>query len=87
MDATGLVALESAVERLEHHKCLIVIVGLQRQPRRLLRSGNVKARFPRLKIRPDLHTAFLAAEEHLAAAGSGGSSTRIRLDPPPPKPA
>jgi SulP family sulfate permease len=88
MDATGLVALESALERLEHHRCLTVIVGLQRQPRRLLRSGNVKARFSRLRIRPDLHTALLTAEEHLTSvAGTGGSSTRIRLKPPPPKPA
>ena len=88
MDATGLVALESALERLEHHKCLTVIVGLQRQPRRLLRSGQVKARFSRLRIRPDIHTALSTAEEFLQSKAAGtGSSTRIRLNPPPSQPA
>lgn len=88
MDATGLVALESALERLEHHKCMTIIVGLQRQPRRLLRSGNVKARFTHLRIRPDIHTALSTAEEHLGAQKAGTeSSSRIRLQPPPAKPA
>ncbi len=88
MDATGLVALESALERLEHYKCMTIIVGVQRQPRRLLRSGQVKTRFLHLRIRPDMATAITTAEEHLAGKQAGSSSsTRIRLKPPPPSPA
>ncbi len=86
MDATGLVALESALERLDHYKCLTVIAGLQRQPRQLLRKGNVKARFTRLRMRPDIHTALSTAEEYLEERKDGKGSS-IRLQPTPPKPA
>jgi SulP family sulfate permease len=86
MDATGLVALESALERLDRQKALAILVGLQRQPRRLIRDGNIKVRFPRLRIRPDIVTALSTAEEHLGATAGGGSSTRIRLAPLPPRP-
>ena len=66
MDATGLVALESALDRLERQKISIILSGVQRQPRRLLRDGHVKARFKSLRIRPGIDTAVQLAEEILA---------------------
>jgi SulP family sulfate permease len=83
MDATGLVALESALERLERQKIFVVLTGVQRQPRKLLRTGHVKERFRNLKIRPDLSTAITLAEEHLAAVAAAGSSSKVRLPTPP----
>jgi SulP family sulfate permease len=86
MDATGLVALESALERLERQKIFVVLTGVQRQPRRLLRTGHVKERFKYLRIRPDLTAAISLAEEHLARRAASGTSTKVRL-PVPPSPS
>jgi SulP family sulfate permease len=41
MDATGLVALESAIEQLARQHCVAIVTGLRPQPRALLE----KARF------------------------------------------
>jgi len=65
MDATGLVALESALSQLEHRRCLAVILGLQPQPSRVLRDAGIEARPGKLEIRPDAESAIRAAEEHL----------------------
>ena len=40
MDATGLVALESAIATLSKHGCATVLTGLQAQPRRIDRAGR-----------------------------------------------
>jgi SulP family sulfate permease len=65
MDATGLVALESALSQLEHRRCLTIILGMQPQPSRVLRDAGIEARPGRLEIRPDAESAIRAAEEHL----------------------
>jgi SulP family sulfate permease len=41
MDATGLVALESAIEPLRTHKCLAILSGVRPQPSVLLRRANI----------------------------------------------
>lgn len=41
MDATGMVALESALEPLRHHKCLAILSGVRDQPMALLRKGHL----------------------------------------------
>jgi len=83
MDATGLVALESALDRLERQKISIILSGVQRQPRRLLRDGRVKERFKSLRIRPDLDEALRLAEEIQARRAASGATSRTRLQPPP----
>src|SRR5205823_11996068 len=50
MDATGLVALESALGRLKKAGCLAVITGLRHQPATVLRRGNVREEPGRLAI-------------------------------------
>ena len=70
MDATGLVALESALEHLERQKVLIILCGVQSQPRKLLRSGRIKEKFRSLRIRPEIESAFALAEDHLQAPGA-----------------
>jgi SulP family sulfate permease len=72
MDATGLVALESAVSTLTKHGCLTILTGLQAQPMALLERAGFRQRPWRLEIRPDFASAVKAAEEALAAAADKG---------------
>jgi SulP family sulfate permease len=58
MDATGLVALESALAMLKKRGCLVVIAGLQEQPRRLLAHAGIADQPGVLLLRPDLQTAL-----------------------------
>ncbi|RDV38719.1 C4-dicarboxylic acid transporter DauA [Bradymonadaceae bacterium TMQ3] len=44
MDATGLVALESAVETLREHQCQVALVGCQKQTRELLERAAIAER-------------------------------------------
>jgi SulP family sulfate permease len=44
MDATGLVALESALEPLRAHKCLAILSGVRGQPLALLRKAHLDSR-------------------------------------------
>jgi SulP family sulfate permease len=82
MDATGLVALESALERLERQKIGIILCGVQSQPRRLMRDGHLKERFKTLRIRPDIDAAVKLAEDQLARRTDSGGSSRILVGPP-----
>jgi len=44
MDATGLVALESALDQLHRRKCMAYLVGLQPQPRMVIQKAGLPAR-------------------------------------------
>jgi SulP family sulfate permease len=61
MDATGLVALESAIAGLSNRGCLTILSGLQKQPRGLLERAGLEKRGWKLLIRPDTQTAIDAA--------------------------
>lgn len=63
MDATGLVALESALGRLQKRGCLTVISGMKPQPRRLLEKSAIEKRYPALKIAGSLDQALRLAEK------------------------
>ena len=43
IDTTGLVALESMLERLKHHKKLLIIAGPLPEPRRIFEKANLEA--------------------------------------------
>lgn len=64
MDATGLVALESALDALSQRRCLAILLGLQRQPRRILRSAGLGPKPGWIKIAPDAEAAIQAAEDY-----------------------
>ena len=66
MDATGLVALESAVTTLTKHGCLTVLSGLQKQPAELLSRAEFERRPWRVAIRPDFAAALAAARDAIA---------------------
>jgi SulP family sulfate permease len=70
MDATGLVALESALEQLARHKVLAILSGVRSQPMALLEKAHVAQRPGVLVCETD--------QEALAAA-----ARYIALPPPP----
>jgi SulP family sulfate permease len=70
MDATGLVALESAIAQLSKNGCVAILSGLQAQPEALLDKAQFQHRPWRLMIRPDLAGAIAAAEGVVALAGT-----------------
>jgi SulP family sulfate permease len=60
MDATGLVALESALAELHKRGCLTIITGLQPQPRKVLEGAKIVETPGRLLIRDDVEAAIEA---------------------------
>ncbi len=64
MDATGLVALESAVAMLNGRRCLAVLCGLQPQPHALLDKAGLLVR-PLVAHCEDLESALAIAAEHV----------------------
>ncbi|MCB9666590.1 MAG: C4-dicarboxylic acid transporter DauA [Myxococcales bacterium] len=44
MDATGLVALESALQPLRTHKCLTILCGVREQPMTLIKKAYIEGR-------------------------------------------
>jgi len=65
MDVTGLVALESAIERLRANHCLTVISGLAPQPASLLAKSELGKLPHEVLICSDTPSAVAAAEEYL----------------------
>ncbi|HET8933741.1 MAG TPA: C4-dicarboxylic acid transporter DauA [Polyangiales bacterium] len=67
LDATGLVALESALARLRASRCNAILCGLLPQPAAVLeRAGLTKT----VQVCPDIESAITAAEDHLATRTS-----------------
>jgi len=76
IDATGLVALESAIKRVrQNHKC-VVIAGPLPKPRSIFDKVRLEQRFPGLKLAPDLDAALeLAGEIARGPASSSGAAS------------
>ncbi len=66
MDATGLVALESAVASLTKRGCAVLLAGLQPQPAALVARAHLSQRFPALRLCADLSTGIDQARTLLA---------------------
>jgi SulP family sulfate permease len=83
MDATGLVALESAIEELQRHKVMAILVGCRAQPRKLIREARLKDRFKLLRVKAGIQHAVRDIEAHLEGRErSGQTSTRLRAVAP-----
>jgi SulP family sulfate permease len=65
MDATGLVALESALDDLAAAGLLAIITGLQVQPRLVLAKAGLTEVADRRLIRDDIASAVLEAQSYL----------------------
>ena len=83
MDATGLVALESAIAALSKQGCVAVLTGLQQQPAELLERAGFRHKPWRLMMRPDLAAGIAAAEEIIGGAPrkTGPQLTEVDLRP------
>jgi SulP family sulfate permease len=65
MDATGLVALESALDQLEKRDILAIITGLQKQPAALLRKSNLENHRAKVLVTEDLNSAVMLSQTHI----------------------
>ena len=74
IDATGLVALESAIEKLTAEKKHVIIAGPLPEPKRVFERANF-AVDRAVVIAPNLHAAIADAEKHLVALGVGPDLT------------
>lgn len=61
MDATGLVAFESALDRLEEDGTYTILAGTQAQPARVLQKAEIEPDHDILAMVPTLHEAVLEA--------------------------
>ena len=68
LDATGLVSLESALNRLLERGTFVAIGGVQKQPLRVLLQGGLRNRPGRLVIRRSLDQAIADARRVLEGA-------------------
>jgi SulP family sulfate permease len=82
MDATGLVALESAIAQLSKRGCVAILTGPQRQPQQLLERSQIKHKPWKLVIRPDMAGAVSAAED-LLGLGASQTAKMTTVDLPP----
>jgi SulP family sulfate permease len=87
MDATGLVALESAIAALTKQGCVAILTGLQQQPAELLERAGFRHKPWRLMMRPDLASALAAAQDIVTASPSktGQQAQLTEVDPRPPE--
>ncbi len=67
LDATGLVAFESALEELANHGCLTVVTGLQPQPRKVFDKSGIVNVPGKLILAQTLEEALDAADAHATA--------------------
>jgi len=65
MDMTGLVALETALEKLQRGGAFVVLSGVQAQPREILERSGVRDAPGRLRLCASDDEALAAVREHL----------------------
>jgi SulP family sulfate permease len=70
MDATGLVALESALESLRKHKCLALLSTVRTQPMGVLKMGHLDCR-EGVVICANTRDAFATAARHVGERNAG----------------
>ncbi len=81
MDATGLVALESVIDRLHRSKIKIIFAGLTPDMSELFARAGIKRELGKIAYAPDVETAVSMAIVHAARSGRGvdTSSPSMRL--------
>ena len=84
MDATGLVALESAIDTLHRSKIKIIFAGLQPDVSAFLDRAGLKREAGKLAYAPDVETAISMAIVHAARIDQLRVSARIDVPPLPP---
>jgi SulP family sulfate permease len=77
MDATALNALESIIERFQHHGSTVVLSGLHRQPLEMLRKAGFIDVIGRENLCAHFDAALSRAKSALAGSGSVQGSCRL----------
>jgi SulP family sulfate permease len=72
MDATGMVALESAIAPFSKHECLTILSGVRAQPMVLLKKAHLDRR-DSVVLCANAVDALAAAVQHVAGRSAGGS--------------
>jgi SulP family sulfate permease len=67
MDVTGLVALESALEKLHRQKIEVIISGVQEQPAQVLARGGIQDQPGKLALCPTLDEAVARVRQATGA--------------------
>ncbi len=70
IDATGIVNLESALERLGHARVLVILAGVQPQPREAIARAGIAEVPGRLVIRESFDAAVALARAFVVVQGS-----------------
>jgi sulfate permease, SulP family len=90
MDATGLVALESVIDRLHRSKIKIIFSGLVTEVSEILARAGIKREAGKLAFAPSLDTAISMAILHAArrevAPLHTGDAARVENQTAPEKP-
>lgn len=81
IDATGLVAFESAVQTLFSHGCPIILTDVQRQPRDVLRRAHFE-KDRNLHYCADLKEALALAEREMRSRADGNPKGAVPPGPP-----
>lgn len=68
MDATGLVSLETAVERLQALGVFVILAGVQAQPLEVLARSGIQRREDRIAVFQSVDQAVAAARERVGTA-------------------
>jgi SulP family sulfate permease len=71
IDATGLVSLESAIERLNSLGVYVILAGVQSQPLRVLARANWRNRKRRIAVFRSMERAFRLARERSRIGRTG----------------
>jgi sulfate permease, SulP family len=74
LDATGLVNLESAIERLHHRRVFVIVAGAREQPMRVLVRAGWRDRRDHIAVRRDLRKAIDEACERVHGAPLPGAT-------------
>jgi SulP family sulfate permease len=79
MDATGLVALESVLDRLHRSKVKVILAGLTPEVSELLDRAGLKRDPGRLAYAPDVETAISMAIVHAARTGNPVQTSSMQI--------
>ena len=84
MDATGLVALESVLDRLHRSKVKVIFAALTPEVSDMFNRAGIKREQGKIAYAPDVETAVSMAIVHAARRGVPVSSPSMRLPKPEP---
>jgi SulP family sulfate permease len=81
IDATGLVALESALERLRLQRKIVVIAGPLPEPRKVFDKANLEEHYGSVFVAPTLVEALQLASDLLLLSPQGAPSSQSNVAP------